>query len=294
MLLVRGLTYTTASELAGVFRDRGIRPKRRLGQNFLIDRNLLAIVADTAAIEPGDTVLEIGAGTGSLTEVLAARARRVIAVEIDPDLATIARKSLAPLEHVRVITADILGKGKSLNPAVLEAIEAAGAQPLRVVGDLPYGVSTPLITALITSELPIECMALTIQREVAERLLATPGTKAYGYLSVLVQLTAAVEMVRRLPPHVFWPPPKVSSAIIRIRRTAPPDEVRRVEALVHSVASALFQQRRKSAANGLLNAGLVRDRDQAQAALHAAGVPPGAKGDALAPDEIKRLAEALS
>ena len=289
--MARGLTYTTASELAGLFRDRGIRPKRRLGQNFLIDRNLLAIVADAAAIQSEDTVLEIGAGTGSLTELLAARARRVIAVEIDPDLATIARKSLAPLENVRVVRADILGKGRSLNPAVIEAIEA---QSLRVVGDLPYGVSTPLITALITSELPIECMALTIQREVAERLLATPGTKAYGYLSVLVQLTATVEMVRRLPPHVFWPPPKVSSAMIRIRRSGPADEVRRLEALVHPVASALFEQRRKSAANGLLNAALVRDREQAQVALHAAGVARGVKGDALAPDEIKRLAEALA
>ncbi len=294
MRLSKRLTYTTASELACLFRDRDIRPKRKFGQNFLIDQNLLAIIAASANIGPQDVVVEIGAGTGALTELLAANARSVIAVEIDPDLATIAGEALAPLKNVQVIRADIMGKGKSLNPAVIEAFEATGATSLRVVGNLPYGVSTPLISALITSELPIECMTLTIQLEVAERLLATPGTKAYGYLSVIVQLTASVEMIRKLPPHVFWPAPKVSSATICIRRAAPTDEIRRIGGLVHPVASALFKQRRKSAANGLLNAGLAADKAQALAALNMIGVPPNVKGDALTPDEIKRLAEALA
>lgn len=287
------LTHTTASEIRRLFAERGLRPKKSLGQNFLVDRNLLRILADAAEVASGDAVLEIGAGTGSLTEVLAARACCVIAVEIDEQLCEIARQSLASLPNVRLICANILSGRECLNPEVLEVIRGAGERPLRVVGDLPYSISTPLLTALLTASLEIKVMVVTVQAEVAERIIARPGTKAYGFLSVQAQLIATVELVRRLPPQVFWPRPQVWSSVVRLRPKPEREAVLKVLPGVRRVAAALFQQRRKDAANALAHAGLANSRQAAEKVLMAAGLRPDAKADAVSPEQVQRIASLL-
>ena len=268
-----------------------MHPKKLLGQNFLVDRNLLRVVADAAEIGEEDIVLEIGAGTGSLTEIIAERAKAVIAVEKDDALFEIARGSLAPLANVEVVHADIMGEDSAINPQIIQALRAKKSRRLRVVGDLPYYISTPLITALLTSPLRFKLMALTVQREVAERLAAPPKTKEYGFLSVLVQLTAEVRLVKKLPPHVFWPRPKIWSALLTIRPRLSPREIKAMLPNVQRLTSALFHQRRKDAAKALVAAGFASSKDEAAAILVEAGAPATAKADALAPQQIKYIAE---
>ena len=208
------------SYLRQLLTERGLAPRSSLGQCFLTDLNLLDIFVDTADLNADDVVLEVGAGTGSLTLRMASRARSVVSVEIDNGLFQLASESVCGLPNVTILHADILQKKNALNPEVLAAVDRIAPPELpvrrKLVANLPYVVATPVISLLLLDDRPWDRFLVTIQKELADRLLAVPGTKDYGHLSVLSQSLADVELLRELPPTVFWPRPKVWSAFVRI------------------------------------------------------------------------------
>jgi 16S rRNA (adenine1518-N6/adenine1519-N6)-dimethyltransferase len=218
------LTRQTLSYLRNLFEQRGIRPKNKLGQNFLIDLNLLDVLLNAAELTKTDLALEIGSGTGSLTARLAEAAGAVVSVELEPAFYHLTCEAVAGRANVVLLHADILHGKNVLNPNVLQALaetrQRFGVEKLKLVANLPYAVATPVISNFLLTELPFERMVVTVQWEIAERLMAQPGTKDYGALTVFVQSVADVEIVRRLPPSVFWPRPKVDSAIVCIRPNA--------------------------------------------------------------------------
>ena len=224
-------TRQTLSYLRNLFDERGLKPKGKLGQNFLIDLNLLDVLLRAAELTKDDIVLEVGTGTGGLTARLADQARAVLGVEIDPAFVTLTEEATAHAGNVFLLHADVLQGKNEINPRVFGALQDVrrrsncqpdGEEPcrLKLVANLPYAAATPLIGNLLLTELPFERMAVTVQWEIAERLTAQPGTKDYGSLAVLVQSLADVEIVRRLPPSVFWPRPQVASAFVLIRPSA--------------------------------------------------------------------------
>jgi len=288
----------SASDLKRLLAERGARPSRVRGQNFLIDASLMAVVADSAALDSRDVVLEPGAGVGNLTGLLAARAGRVVAVEIDSSLHDIASRRLTGLTNLRLIRSDILERGERIAPAVAAALaEDLAAVPgarLKVVANLPYIVSTAFIAAaLLEDPVPVDIVAM-VQREVADRLAAEPGTRDYGFLSVLVQAVARVERLRRVPPGAFWPPPDVESAVVRV--TPDPTLRRKAGDLVRlrSVAGALFRHRRKQLGGALLMTGLAPDRDHAARILSELGVSEKDRAETLSVPQFLRLAALCS
>jgi 16S rRNA (adenine1518-N6/adenine1519-N6)-dimethyltransferase len=210
----------TLSYLRTLFEERGIGPKSKLGQNFLIDLNLLDVLLRAAELGPEDLALEIGSGTGSLTARLAEQAGAVVSVEVDPAFAALTVEAVQGHDNVVLLHADVLKNKNEINPAVPQAVEALarqrGTTRLKLVANLPYAVAVPVISNLLLGEMPLERMVVTAQWEIAERLMAGVGTKAFGALAVLVQSLAGVELVRRLPPSVFWPRPQVWSAMVCI------------------------------------------------------------------------------
>jgi 16S rRNA (adenine1518-N6/adenine1519-N6)-dimethyltransferase len=232
----------TLSYLRTLFEERGIQAKNKLGQNFLVDLNLLELVLRSAEVSPADTILEVGSGTGGLTMRLLEHAGAVVSVEIDlaffslTEEAVTAHFALFPpepgrpgtfKENVRLVHGDVLAGKNALNPEVLQSVRDLSSQAkstnVKLVANLPYAVAVPVIANLLLSELIIERMVVMVQWEIAERLTAAPGTHAYAALAVLVQSLAEVTIVRRVPPGSFWPRPEVDSAIVLIR----PDPVRR-------------------------------------------------------------------
>jgi 16S rRNA (adenine1518-N6/adenine1519-N6)-dimethyltransferase len=211
----------TLSYLRNLFAERGIKPKNKLGQNFLIDLNLLDLLLRSAELTREDLALEVGSGTGGLTVRLVEQAGAVVSIEVDPAFAALTDEEVKQRDHVALLHTDVLKNKNELNPNVLQAIldlgQRCGTQRVKLVSNLPYAVAVPVISNLLLSELELERMVVTVQWEIAERLLASPGTKDYGALTVLVQSLADVELVRRLSPKVFWPRPLVDSAIVCIR-----------------------------------------------------------------------------
>jgi 16S rRNA (adenine1518-N6/adenine1519-N6)-dimethyltransferase len=211
----------TLSYLRQLFEERHIRPKNKLGQNFLIDLNLLDLIARTAELAKQDLAVEIGCGTCSLTTRLADQAGAVLAVEVDPAFYALAQESVGGRDNVVLVHADVLRNKNELAPDVLTALDElrrrTSCDRFKLVANLPYAVATPVISNFLLSDLPFERMVVTVQWEIAERLTAQPGTKDYGALAVLVQSLAEVNLVRRLPPAVFFPRPQVASAIVQLR-----------------------------------------------------------------------------
>jgi 16S rRNA (adenine1518-N6/adenine1519-N6)-dimethyltransferase len=239
----------TQSFLMRRFEQVGISPKTRHGQNFLIDLNLLDVLFETARIEPRDVVLEVGTGTGSLTGKLARAAAAVVSVELDPQMHQLASEELIDFDNVRLMRRDALKNKNHLNPDVLAAVkERLSAVPdarFKLAANLPFNIATPIIGNLLACDMPPETMTVTIQKELADRIVARPSTKDYGALSVWVQSQCEAEIVRLMPPTAFWPRPKVTSAIIHIRlrrdwRDRIPDL-----AFFHSFARSMFFHRRK-------------------------------------------------
>jgi 16S rRNA (adenine1518-N6/adenine1519-N6)-dimethyltransferase len=217
----------TLSYLRDLFQARGVRPKSKLGQCFLIDLNLLHLLVRTAELSRDDFVLEIGTGTGSLTVQLAEQAGAVLSVEVDPAFFALAAEAVASCNNVTMVQGDVLRNKNEISPELLTVLEdvrrRSGATRVKLVANLPYVVATPVLGNLLLSPIDIERMVVTVQLEIALRLIAVPGTKEYGALSVFVQALADVELVRRLAPTVFWPRPAVASAIVQIR----PNEMKR-------------------------------------------------------------------
>jgi 16S rRNA (adenine1518-N6/adenine1519-N6)-dimethyltransferase len=214
----------TLSYLRNLFDERGIRTKNKLGQNFLIDLNLLDLLLRAAELTPDDLALEVGSGTGGLTVRLTELAGAVVSVEIDPDFASLTDEAVTRRDRVLLLQADVLKNKNEINSQVLESVrklqERTGTKRVKLVANLPYAVATPVITNLLLSDVVVERMVVTVQWEIAERLMASPGVKDYAALAVLVQSLADVELIRRLPPSVFFPRPQVDSAIVLIRPSA--------------------------------------------------------------------------
>ena len=218
------------------FEAMGIRPQSRLGQNFLIDLNLLRLLHESGNITENDVVLEVGTGTGSLTAPMADKAAVVITVELDPVMQNLAKQELFGRENIRYVKTDILKNKNRLREEVLETIREELSKPgvdgekrqFKLVANLPYNVATPLISNLLLTDVPPSLMCVTIQKELADRIVAKPRSKDWGALSLWLQAQCRTEIVRIMPPTVFWPRPKVDSAIIRLtldekRRNKIPD-----------------------------------------------------------------------
>ena len=258
----------------------GVRPNRKLGQNFLIDDNILRVIGDAAELEPSDVVLEVGGGLGVLSEFLAPRVRHLHVVEVDRSLEEPLREALAPFAHSTLHLAD----------AVKTDLGALEPNPTKVVANLPYGVAATVVLKSI-AELPgARLWVAMVQREVADRLAATPGGKSYGATSVLAQLSCEVRFLRKVPRTVFHPEPNVDSALVVLRRRAPVPRPELV-ALVH----AAFAHRRKALAGSLaLTPGAPGDiRAAARTALEELGHPADARAERLPAEDWPRLAEAL-
>lgn len=264
----------TKQQIQAILSEAGISPKHRFGQNFMIDGNLLRLVAAAGDVRDDDLVVEIGPGTGSLTEELLSTGCRVIAVEIDHDLAAILRARLGDQSNFTLIEADALDGKHSLNADLLSAIRSAPRAKL--VANLPYQIASPLVIDLLIAG--VDLLAFTVQREVAWRLRATAGDDSYGPLSVMANLLADVHILRTLPPQAFWPAPKIESSLVRIdRRDRLGNKAEDFSRFVHAV----FSYRRKMLRKAMLEAG-VRE-PQTDAALAAIKVDPSIRPEQLSP-----------
>lgn len=239
----------TKQEIRQVLDALGTQPKHRLGQNFLIDGNIMRRLVDAAEIAPDDAVLEVGAGTGGLTDLLAVRAKRVIAVELDRDLAAHLGERFADAPHVHLLQADVLDTKNQINTNVIEAVESLAAEvpgAVHLVANLPYQIATPLLMNTFHQMPAVNRMCVTIQKEVADRIEAKPRTKEYGPLGVGMQALADVRRICNLPPTAFWPQPDVESAIIRVDRNCTQLATPEVAAAFLAFVRASFQHRRKT------------------------------------------------
>ena len=263
--------------------------QKRYGQNFLIDSNILEKIISAAEITKQDYVLEIGPGIGTMTQYLAESAAGVAAVEIDRALIPVLEDTLAAYDNVTVINADILRLdiGKLIQ-------EKNCGEPIKVVANLPYYITTPIIMGLFESHIPLKSITVMVQKEVAERMQVGPGTKDYGALSLAVQYYAKPQMVASVSPGCFIPKPQVGSAVIRLDRYEEPPVEAEDEGFLFDVIRAAFNQRRKTLANSLGNAGALGiSRKQAQQALQAAGLDPAVRGEALSLEEFTEIANYL-
>ena len=238
----------TKQQIQQLLASAGVEPNKRLGQNFLVDLNLMRLLIDSANIGNDDIVLEVGCGTGSLTQALAERAGKVIAVELDETLAKIAARELAKAGNVEVINADILESKNTINRTVSDAIEQARKNRsgrFLLVSNLPYSVASPLMMNLITSSIVTDAMHVTVQKEVADRMTAGPGDKHYGTLSIHMAATGDVKTERVLKPTVFWPQPQVNSAMISFVRKAEKVSQTQSMELLGKLVNLFMQHRRK-------------------------------------------------
>lgn len=280
----------TRREIQALLASAGIRPLKRFGQNFLIDGNLLGKLVAAADVRAGDVVLEVGPGTGVLTERLLESHTGVIAVEIDRGMQAICRERFGENPHFTLIPGDILAGKHRISPEVLEMLAAREPAPGRrrmMVANLPYQVATPLVVELLMGELAISPLCFTVQAEVAERFLAGPGSKDYGPISVFAQVLAEGERIARVPPEAFWPSPTVNSAMVRLDRRVdrPAGEV--IVAL-RELVHACFNHRRKTMRSNLRGRW---EEETIVAAAEAGGWRPEDRPEMLAPWQWLGLAE---
>ena len=260
--------------------------QKKFGQNFLIDTHVLDKIIRAAGVTKEDMVLEIGPGIGTMTQCLAEAAGRVVAVEIDSNLIPILKDTLKDYDNITVINEDILKVDiKKL------AEEYNGGRPIKVVANLPYYITTPIIMGLFESEVPIDNITVMVQKEVADRMQTGPGSKDYGALSLAVQYYAEPYIVANVPPNCFIPRPNVGSAVIRLtRHQKPPVEVKD-SGLMFRLIRASFNQRRKTLQNGLNNSSeLHYSKEQIARAIESLGVPATVRGEALTLEQFARLA----
>ncbi len=263
--------------------------QKKFGQNFLIDTHVLEKIISAAGITKNDCVLEIGPGIGTMTQYLAENAGHVVAVEIDRNLIPILKETLADYDNVTVINEDILRVDiKAL------AEEYNGGKPIKVVANLPYYITTPIIMGLFESGVPIDNITVMVQKEVADRMKEGPGSKDYGALSLAVQYYAEPEIVANVPPNCFIPRPNVGSAVIRLtRHKEMPVEVKD-PAMMFKIIRASFNQRRKTLQNGLGNAPeLPYTKEQIAAAIAEMGLTPTIRGEALSLAQFAQLSDIL-
>lgn len=264
--------------------------QKKFGQNFLIDTYVLNKIVSAAEITKEDVVLEIGPGIGTLTQYLAYHAKEVIAVEIDKALIPILQDTLSGYDNVTVLNEDILKV--DINKLVEERNEG---KPIKVVANLPYYITTPIIMGLFESHVPVASITVMVQKEVADRMQVGPGTKDYGALSLAVQYYAEPYIVANVPQNCFMPRPKIGSAVIRLKRHAQPPVEVKDEKLMFRLIRASFNQRRKTLANGLKNdASLPYGKEVVEEAIAACGLSLTVRGEALTLKEFAALANYFS
>lgn len=263
--------------------------QKKFGQNFLIDTHVLEKIIRSANITKEDFVLEIGPGIGTMTQYLAEAAREVTAVEIDRNLIPILKDTLSGYDNVNVINEDIL----KVDICRL-AQEKNGGRPIKVVANLPYYITTPIIMGLFESHVPLDSITIMVQKEVADRMQVGPGTKDYGALSLAVQYYAQPYIVANVPPNCFMPRPKVGSAVIRLTRYAQPPVQVDDEKKMFRLVRASFNQRRKTLVNGLNNSPEVHaTREAVLAALEQMGLSPTVRGEVLTLEQFAQLSNFL-
>lgn len=264
-----------------ILKSFGIRASKRLGQNFLIDENIVAGIVAAARLKPEDTVLEIGPGIGTLTQGLAEAGASVVAVELDRRLLEVLAKTLEGYDNIRIIQGDILE---------IDITREISVEKFKVVANLPYYITTPIIMSLLEQRLPIELLVTMVQKEVAERMVAAPGGKDYGALSIAVQYYTEPQIIFKVPPASFIPAPAVESAVIRCTvRERPPVELRN-ERLFFRLVKAAFAQRRKTLSNTLKAAGIVAK--DVETILAKAEIDGTRRGETLTIAEFAALANA--
>ena len=263
--------------------------QKKFGQNFLINPGVLEEIIDAANITKDDFVLEIGPGIGTMTQYLCEAAREVVAVEIDTNLIPILADTLSAYNNVEVLNEDIL----KVDICKL-AKERNGGNPIKVVANLPYYITTPIIMGLFESHVPIDSITIMVQKEVADRMQEGPGSKEYGALSLAVQYYAKPEIVVNVPPSCFMPQPKVGSAVIRLTRHEQPPVDVKSEKLLFQVIRASFNQRRKTLANGLNNFGAFSiGKEQIQQCIEELGVSANIRGEALSLEQFADLSNII-
>lgn len=278
-------TLGSPQNTIAVLQKYGFNFQKKYGQNFLIDSHVLDKIIGASGITSEDFVLEIGPGIGTMTQYLCENARQVLAVEIDKMLIPILADTLSGYQNVEVLNEDILKV--DINRI---AQEKNNGRPIKVVANLPYYITTPIIMGLFESHVPVDSITVMVQKEVADRMQVGPGTKDYGALSLAVQYYARPEIVANVPPNCFMPRPKVGSAVIRLTRHEKPVVEVLDEKLMFRLIRASFQQRRKTLSNGLANSGeLPLSKEQISQAIEALGVPPGIRGEALTLEQFARL-----
>lgn len=263
--------------------------QKKFGQNFLIDTHVLDKIINAAEITKEDFVLEIGPGIGTMTQYLCENAREVVAVEIDKNLIPILEDTLKEYDNVTVINEDVLKV--DINKL---AEEKNNKKPIKVVANLPYYITTPIIMGLFESHVPIDSITIMVQKEVAERMQVGPGTKEYGALSLAVQYYAKPEIIANVPPNCFMPRPKVGSAVIRLTRHKETPVQVEDEKLMFRIIRASFNQRRKTLVNGLKNAGeLSLSKEIIEESIEELGVPLTIRGEALSLEQFAILSNII-
>lgn len=274
----------TKHEIQSLLAEANSHPRHRFGQNFMIDQNLVRLVAEAGELGPEDLAIEVGPGTGTLTQELLDRAGRVVAVEIDRDLAALLRRQFADRPHFTLVEGDALAGKHGLNADLVSLAREARAQGLaaKLVANLPYNIASPLVIELLIEG--VELLAFTVQKEVADRLRAPAGSEAYGPLTVMAQMLGRVEVLRALPPQAFWPAPKVDSALVRVtREDRLGDRVRPFGAFVHKV----FSFRRKTLRKALAQGGYGAER-----ILQVTGLDGQQRPEVMTPEQFLSLFEA--
>ena len=287
----------TPTATAQVIKKYGFSFQKKFGQNFLIDANILEKIIASAEITKEDYVIEIGPGIGTMTQYLAENAREVVAVEIDKNLIPILEDTLKEYENVSILNEDILKV--DLNRLVKEK---NNGRPIKVVANLPYYITTPIIMGLFESHVPLSSITIMVQKEVADRMQVGPGTKDYGALSLAVQYYAKPEIMLNVPPACFMPRPNVGSAVIRLTRFEEPPVKTQDERKMFSIIRAAFNQRRKTLANALTN-GLAYTNEEGKVihvsrkevceALEKMGLSQTIRGEALSLEQFARLSNLL-
>ena len=277
-----------AADIRRIAADAGISPTKKFGQNFLIDTHVLDKIIDASGVKEDDFVLEIGPGIGTMTQYLCERAREVVAVEIDKNLIPILSDTLKNYSNVTVINEDIL----KLDIKKL-ADEKNEGRPIKVVANLPYYITTPIIMGLFESHVPLDSITIMVQKEVADRMQCGPGTKDYGALSLAVQFYARPKVVLNVPASCFMPRPNVDSAVIRLERfKTPPVDVKN-EHLMFKIIRASFNQRRKTMLNSVGNSGIGITKEALTNALETMGLPLTIRGEALTLEQFAQLSNLL-
>ncbi len=276
-----GRRLLSPADIGELARRYQIVPTKALGQNFVIDQNTIRRIVRLAEIAPGDRIIEVGAGVGTLTLGLAEAARQVTAIELDRKLIPALNEVLQGTDNVEVVVGDAM----DLDFATLVA-----GGPHRLVANLPYNIATPLIADLLQQRPEIEDFVVMVQREAGERFVAAPGSKAYGAVSLLVAYHAQARLLGKVPASVFWPVPKVESLLVRLTRIQPPADLEGPELM--RVVRAAFSQRRKTIRNTLAS-GLEMQVGEVEAALARAGIDPGLRAEALGLPQFARLVREL-